>query len=304
MPEVKAKTFEELNKSPVITEVTDQQGAVATNGKVTFRLPVGRAHLLHAITFTDGGVASSEAEILAEVSRVIVRVSADQKIEMTAIEAVYLAAAWNARKKPSFSGTAGTYIGNGVLPLFFAQEWLRETLNTNRTAFGMAGQTSFQVEVEFGTLVTIDGIKMHSVISPQNAELEDHLVVRKFSKTLSNVGVNDVIDLPRDPATDLHAIHICNADGSAHDITHVSLLVNNSQLIDCDLAQLLEITRNYGFYNAYHASCLSIPFTARGQNVEALPGNFQDVKLSLTLSAANTYNFLIQRRERAMTRSI
>ncbi len=299
-----AARFEDLNKTPIFYDVSDFQGTIGPSRTVAFRLPVGVTHLRNALHFTDGGVDSTELQILTDVATIIVKVSADQKMEMSGLEAIYLSAFWNARQQANFDGSAGSYIKQGILNLDYARETLLGAVNRNATAYGMKGQTSMQVEITFtGGTLTVDGIEMLTEVI-DGAELGRHITIRKNTKTLGNSGLNEIYDLPIDPATNMYCIHFANVDKSAHDITHVEILANRTRIVNASTAQLLERSRRLGLYNSYHASVLSIPFTARGQNREALPMNMQDLLIRVTTSAANTYNILMERSEKEPSRSV
>ena len=103
------------NTSPLILPNEPFQGTYGANGRINARLPVGPTYERLFFHFTVGGVDATAAEIRAGVDLVRIIVDADNKIELTGNELIYLDLYYQTKMTGSPAGHRLGHVGQQQL---------------------------------------------------------------------------------------------------------------------------------------------------------------------------------------------
>ena len=132
----------------------------AAGGRETFSIDTARnVHAVH-LYFTSTGVASTRAEIIAEIADVRVRVGGKLIMDLTATEILDL--------YKYFNDDAGSFTVAGVLPLIFTPMMLPLSAESRQYALGMLSdedpprRNTFTIEVNAQAAApgTVDGCEV------------------------------------------------------------------------------------------------------------------------------------------------
>lgn len=187
-------------------KITTISAPPSAGGTISFVIPPGRTLAELYMRFTIGGVAATEAQIIAQLTRLEIELNADTKIKASGRTLV--------REAKRFQGASA--IADGVLPLLF---WLIEKKlvpDQVGAAWGMANTTSARVTLTFDGAATIDGLEAHYASwEPEN--LDEHLTLKEHSDSFTSTGWHDWEYLPK-PNERILSIGLYDA---ALDITHL-----------------------------------------------------------------------------------
>lgn len=270
-------TFLETNRSPVSIPNPDFQ-SIGAGLRATARVPIGSTLLTTFLHFTIAGVAATRAQIEAQVSIVRITVDAENKFDLTGVQACALA---------DFYRTG--IIANGILPIFWARPWMREIANVDAPGLGLAEADSASIEITLAAGATIDAIRaIHESVAGE--PLGAHPVYLRQNFLFSSTGQFEITDLPRNPLFSLFALHV-QCDPST--ITDVEVVADNVQILKGTVAELNErylLDTSPRKVQDSHATpanrFFSLDWTYRNRGSDPLPLNMQDWRIRLTFNAA------------------
>ena len=141
------------------------------------------------------------------------------------------------------------------------------------------------MEVQFTAGNTIDLVEVWRETTV-GVPLGRHVVLRRVNYDVGSIGVRELIDLPRDPTSQLYALHLIRVGGGAISIDNVEMIADQSRLMDVTDTVLRTAVRVLGHENASVTDILSLDFVRRDRHSDALPMTMQDLRVRLTFSVA------------------
>jgi len=185
---------------------------VATDALCTMSIGTKFNHHGLVLDFTKAGVMSTEAEIVAEITTIslAVKIKGGPNIRLLKdIPSHVLFDILNKYRETSKSGY--TYAGCLYIP--FTRPDLGTLVDPNALVIGMTDIESYQLQVQCGTLTTIDKIGVLPEIDKGPARpLGEHIRFERWERTHAAVGIDPVSELPfGEPNTALLGYHIHDA---------------------------------------------------------------------------------------------
>lgn len=170
---------------PVIKQEATKSGMGAAD-KVTIDLTAAGVH--HAL-FLDcrkaAAATMTEAEIEADVGKILIKVDGEPKIEMLASEAFDIWRYYRAKN--------GTHTVASVLPIWFTRPNFKRLVDRQAIGYGMADVRSFTAEIDITGVVTLASITPRSYIEPDNTrKLGRHLCIRRLTDYFGSTGVQQI----------------------------------------------------------------------------------------------------------------
>lgn len=268
---------------------------IAANSIASVIMPLGVTYQSIQLRFTIAGVPATEAQIKAQVTKIKGTIDGDPKFDASSTELLALMNFWNGAK----SGI--TNVIDGVMTLHLSRPWEQEIVAQDGPGYGCAtgvpgGVNSFQLEVTLDAGATIDNIEGFAEVT--NAEpLGRHWTLRRIVDNQAASGDKVLSDWNPGVDYSIYAMHVDQTGGTGNTITDIALAVD----------QVEEIQKaKYGVIKAQfqrtgqqqQTGFTHIPFNRRGRPLEGLPMVFQDMRLTLTTSAAmNNFNVLLEQLE-------
>lgn len=185
---------------------------VATDALCTMEIGSKFNHHGLILDFTDGGVMSTEAEIIAEITSIslAVKIRGGPSIRLLKdIPSHVLFDLLNKYRETSKSGY--TYAGCLYIP--FTRPDLGTLVDPNALVIGMLNIESYQLQVQCGTLTTIDKIGVLPEIDKGPARpLGEHIRFERWERVHAATGIDPVSTLPfGEPNTAMLGYHIHDA---------------------------------------------------------------------------------------------
>jgi len=214
---------------PVIKQEATKSG-MGAGDKVTIDLTAAGVHHALFLDFRKAAAATmTEAEIIADVGKILIKVDGEPKIEMLASEAIDLCKYY--RDKDG----ANTMVS--VLPIWFTRYNFNELSDRALIAYGMADVRSFTAEIDITAVATLASITPRSYIEPDNTrKLGKHLCIRRLTDYFNALGVQQIDKkLPYGQAdVGMFAIHFGKGAG-AGTFKSVTVKASAGQGVDSDI---------------------------------------------------------------------
>lgn len=195
----------------------------ATGATLTIQCPpYDKIHKI-GLRFTDGGVASTEAEIRAEIGNIRLTINGTDIINTTA-NALFDLYEFMGVRVGTPAGLPG-YLELNLAPLLYIDPAVRDLFG-----LGTADVQSIQVSVTAGTLVTIDGVQLITGREAVNENLGMHCRVLDYPQNFNSTGDHTVDTLPRD--LNQAYLAVLTSDGASGTQTFGECRVNSQTLIE------------------------------------------------------------------------
>ena len=272
------QSFGVLRQTPRILKMPDPRGNIAAGATVVSTLPVGLTYHAIQIQFLKASnVPATEAEIIAQVSRVRLTVDGDPKIDLTGTEAAMLANFYCTR-----GGAAA--IQGGVLPVWLARPWWPEFASQDGPAWGTLDVGAFTLEITYTGTVTIVAQNVRASVT-KGEPLGRHICVRRLVDNQAAAGLKVVSDFKADVTKQLCALHIDKAAIiNTGPINTYQIRVDQAVEWEGEYEHLIHQYRQYELtpQTGFAHFC----FAMRGRPIDALPMVMQDMRLELTTQTA------------------
>jgi hypothetical protein len=214
---------------PVIKQEATKSG-MGAGDKVTIDLTAAGVHHALFLDFRKAAAATmTEAEIEADVGKILIKVDGEPKIEMLASEAIDL---WR-----YYHGKAGAHTIASIVPIDFIRRNFGRLVDRQLFGYGMADVRSFTCEIDITGVVTLSSITPRSYIEPDNTrKLGRHLCIRKLTDYFSSTGVQQIDKkLPFGQADiGMFAVHFHQGAGAGV-FTDVTIKASAGQGVDSDI---------------------------------------------------------------------
>lgn len=229
-------TFSGVSRT-VFSNINPQPNtAVGDNALLTYLVPTGQTYLSTTMFFYVDDIAgpSTAAEIVADVAWIKLLVNGVQVSYATGQQ--WLAILNYYQKNINAVGT-GT---SGLLTLMYERPWMQGLMSQRGPAYGMAGQNSFQIQIQFSSDPTTTGMQMFHQVDPVLSAIGRHVEVRQQTHTFASTGQDIITDLPKADASPLPSamvalwLELLGADDSAvkADITNIILQSEDTAIIN------------------------------------------------------------------------
>jgi hypothetical protein len=212
------------------------------------------------------------------------------KLEASATQAIALANFYT-------GDSAVPSTGAGIIPIFYARPWMADLANQDAPAYGMAGIDSFTIEVTFTGSVTITTATLTN-LTITGEPLGDHVVLLPLSRSFGSTGIEDVVDIPRNPSFQLMALHIQTTTSNFASSSAFELLADGSRVLFADtLVNLNQRYLSQGVKRAVQTGFAHLDFCYRNRMIDALPLSMGDLRLRLNWgSAPSGYTILMEQK--------
>ena len=215
---------------PVIKQEATKSG-MGAGDKVTIDLTAAGVHHALFLDFRKAAAATmTEAEIEADVGKILIKCDGEPKIEMNAAEAIDLWRYYNAQK--------GAHTIASVVPIWFNRLGsLNRLIDRQGFGYGMADIRSFTCEIDITAVATLASITPRSYIEPDNnRRLGRHVCVRRLTDYFGSTGVQQIDKkLPFGQADiGMLAMHFHQGAGAGV-FTDVTIKASAGQGVDTDI---------------------------------------------------------------------
>lgn len=231
---------------PVIKQEATKSG-MGAGDKVTIDLTAAGVHHALFLDFRKAAAATmTEAEIEADVGKILIKCDGEPKIELLASEAIDL---WR-----YYHGKDGTHTPASVVAIDFTRpnNFMR-LIDRQAMGYGMNDVRSFTCEIDITAVVTLASIQPRSLIEPDNSRnLGRHLCVRRLTDYFASTGVQQIDKkLPFGQMDHgLFAIHFHQGAGAGV-FTDVTIKSSAGQGVDSDIyPEMVLALHNLLNYNA------------------------------------------------------
>lgn len=257
----------------VLQKMQSFQGVAAGQTGIC-QLPVGLTYTNLFINHKRAGVDATEAQMKAELGKVVLRVNGRAVVEATVTELLDIYKYY------------GYTVQAGVIPLVFARPFERDLGVEDDMALGTADVSTLSVEVEVLGGATTPTLQAYAE-QAESAPLGNFITITPFADSIGGAGVLEKSDLPRGQYG-LVALHIASAL-----VTEAQLIANSKVVFEGTPTILKQ--RDHLRGNAWQTGYTHLNIAARNRANEALPMNLQDFRAKLTFS--NTASFRVIREQ-------
>jgi len=148
--------------------------------------PAGVYHAIFLDFRKAAAAAMTEAEIEADVGKIVLKINGEPKIELLASEAIDLWRYYHARD--------GSHTISSVVPIWFNRNKVFGRLfDRQMMGWGMADVTSFTCEIDITATATLASITPIGYIEPDNTRrLGRHYCVRRLSDYFGSTGIQQI----------------------------------------------------------------------------------------------------------------
>ena len=214
---------------PVIKQEATKSG-MGAGDKVTINLTAAGVHHALYLDFRKAAAATmTEAEIIADVGKILIKVDGEPKIEVLASEAIALSKYYRDKNG------ANTMVS--VLPIDFLRANFNNLADRQLMGYGMADVRSFTCEIDITAVATLASITPRSYIEPDNTRrLGRHLCIRRLTDYFNATGVQQIDKkLPYgQPDVGMFAIHFHQGAGAGV-FKQVTVKASAGQGVDSDI---------------------------------------------------------------------
>ncbi len=287
------------NVTPVITKNAPFDRSPTAGALTTVQLDPGATYHRLYMRFTKAGVAATQAEILAQVAKLQFWVNSDEKRTWQTPEGfLYDSAFYYASRNPTMA-PGGDIVEDGVVVIDLAPEWMSNPANREILAYGTKNKNNVSLGITWGPVpLTIDLVEIE-VETTKATALGTHITRRESIFNNSSTGKIQNNNITRTPGARVLRLDIIKNDGTAHTISEINLNIDNSPIRQSALVGvMLKRSHHLGHYNGYFQNILSIDFTARDREIDAIPAIWESFQLEMTVSAAlNSYSIVLFQEE-------
>jgi hypothetical protein len=288
--------FQALSRTTFSNQNPQPNTAVGANALLTFLCPTGQTYLNSQFFFyvTEISAPSTTTQIIDDVAWIKLLVNGVQVSYATGRQWVMLA---NYYKNNIMIGNSG------ILPLMFERTWMQGLRSQRGPAYGMIGQNSFQIQVQFTSAPTTTGVILYHEIDPVASALGRHVEVRTQTHTFASTGQDNIIDLPQQDASPLPnayvAMHLelLGTGGAATkaDVTSIILQAEDTAILN----SVVNIQENKYLFATQprtpQTGYFAIDFDWRNRDDGQLWANMNKLVVQPTFSvAAGTYNIVME----------
>ena len=214
---------------PVIKQEATKSG-MGVGDKVTINLTAAGVHHALYLDFRKAAAAvMTEAEIIADVGKILIKVDGEPKIELLASEAIALSKYYRDKD--------GANTMSSVLPIDFLRYNFNNLSDRQLMGYGMADVRSFTCEIDITAVATLASITPRSYIEPDNSrKLGRHLCIRRLTDYFGSTGIQQIDKkLPYgQPDVGMFAIHFHQGAGAGV-FTSVTVKASAGKGVDSDI---------------------------------------------------------------------
>ncbi len=185
---------------------------VASDALCTMEIGTKFNHHGLCLDFTDGGVMSTEAEIIAEITTISLTVKLRGGPSIRLLKDIPTHVLFDILNKYRETSKS-SYTYAGVLYIPFTRPDLGTLVDPSALVIGMLDIESYQLQVQCGTLTTIDKIGVLPEVDKGPARpLGEHIRFERWERSYGVSGIEHVTELPfGEPNTAMLGFHIHDA---------------------------------------------------------------------------------------------
>lgn len=242
--------FKNIKKLPDFT-------GIAANALATADVPEQGEYFDNILRCLDsGGAEVSVANMKADITNLRALINGETIIDASAevllkLQNYYYAA----------NNAAGDVNAVGQLPLMYARNFYKSSLEGDVFGLGMGDIDSFNLEINCGAAAAtanhISKIENRGVRSEISAPIGQHVRLQKFPQNFSTTGEQEITDLPREPNVGVLAYHIFYDDATT-ELLDVTLIINSSELIKVTKQDIITLQEKSGRTPQFDAAGNSI----------------------------------------------
>jgi hypothetical protein len=197
-----------------IDKIADLQGNVASGGTLRGSVPAGAVLQALRLYLTDGGVAATKAQILADLKAIRGELNNSRILDLLSADLVYLSGYYSDHADP---------VDSGVIDLNLFRPEMARFADMVGAAWGMGRTTRLSLALEMAAAVTnVDAIEAWYETTAVNSTpgddvLGDHIEAVQHDSSHGSTGWHEY-EYKADASRFVLAHHVAKA---AHDITHV-----------------------------------------------------------------------------------
>jgi len=214
---------------PVLKQEATKSG-MGAGDKVTIDLTAAGVHHCLYLDFRKAAAATmTEAEIEADVGKILIKVDGEPKIELLASEVIDLWRYYHAKD--------GAFTIASVLPIWFTRYNFNRLIDRQTIGYGMADVRSFTCEIDITAVATLASITPRSYIEPDNSrKLGRHLCIRRLTDYFGSTGIQQIDKKLPFGIQDIgmFAIHFGKGAGAGV-FTNVTIKASAGQGVDSDI---------------------------------------------------------------------
>jgi hypothetical protein len=246
-------------------KIADERGTIAAGGTLVGSIPPGRVLQEIRPRFTDGDVALTEAQVVADVKRIRCEIDGITKVDMSGRAAVMLA---NFYRPGS--------VGDGIVPIRFARPDMVLVQDQLGPAWGMSQSTRLTMTTEYdAAAANIDGQQTYYMSTdagdvPGDEALGEHIETIEHNRSESAIGWHEIV-INAAQARRLLALHVYDA---SLDIDEIRVWRNTPRgrvtMVPDMPVEFWNRNRAYSGREA-EANWLHLDFDFRRYGVDAIP---------------------------------
>lgn len=274
------------NSSPIIRKIPGVVDGIGASGTAVARIPPGATYTDLILECTIAGVAATRAQLETMLASMRFTVSGEEKWTLTAKQLIAIVEFYN-------SGLIGD---TGYLWIPLERLWMNDLGPKVGPAYGTAGETSVQLEIDQDATSTIDGIVLHARISPKPETLGAHMRIVRLTPQIAATGVYYYDGLPKNPAERLYALHF--QVPVVANFTNIAYIADEVRMIDAKPALLHQMLKTaYPNRTPQTAKLFChLDFAGRNFDSDSVPLTMKQQILELTFATAapNAVNILAE----------
>lgn len=254
-------------------KMPDLQNVVAGQ-RASARLPVGLTYNYLFVRAKTAGTDMTEAQMKSMLNDVRLLIDGDLKIEASATELLDIAQYY------------GITIQDGVLPIVFSRPWMRTVQGEDVLAYGTKDVATMDITIDVDATALTPTLELYAVQSAP-AELGQHLVIKRHSRTVSATGEVEEANLPRGNFG-LMALHMTTAS-----VSNIEVRANQRVAHESDLSG--RKFRDSLTGKTHQAGYTHINFAETDRVADVLPLALEDFRVITTHTATGSFNYLQER---------
>lgn len=278
------------------------EGTYGAGLRSTLRCGIGPTYDAIYVRLTAAGAGLTRAQIEADIARFVIRIGNEVKWDLTGAQLAYIMD----RRIVGCVSPAN----NGILPLLFGRPEMQPVSalkragvsempfsNIDGPAFGTLGESTFSIEIDWAAAVTGDAIESWSV-TREPSPLGQHITLLPHRGNLAGIGTDEITDIKLNPARNLVAMHIEDAN-----VSEVEIRADNMTILRAT-AEALDTDEFIAGYNV-NANYRTVNFVNRSRFGDALPLTMATLRIRPTFTVApGDYGIILEQTEVAVTRNI
>lgn len=271
--------FRQIIKQPSVRGIA--AGAVATA-----EIPTNGTHYgTYLRMLTAASVELTRAQILADVSNVIVRVNGVIVVEATTTFLLDL------QKYYGDSKNAGNI--DGIVPIWWEKDWLPSEKEQGIFALGTADIDSFTVDLTIVAVAQLSSCEVYSEVTPERRRLGQHIRINKFPNSFATTGLQEIATLPKEGADCGYvALHI---EKNAGTFSLVTVKLGGNNIFENIAPKLNQVLLNKKGRSP-QAAYFHVDFARSNDLTGFLPmAGVQDFRVQITWSVAAPTTFNVFR---------